>query len=89
MLSEVKELSLYLDTVGGQNRKQNVAAMFMYAIQTLKIEVISHNFLENRHSQMECDSIHSSTERENKYYIQCWTGYSNLDEQGEKIKIKI
>ena len=30
MLSEVKEVSLYSDTVGGQYRNQN--AMFMYAI---------------------------------------------------------
>ena len=34
MLSEVKDVSLYSDTIGGKNRNQNVAAMFMYAIQT-------------------------------------------------------
>ena len=67
MLSEVKEVSLYSDTVGGQNRNQNVAAQFMYAIQTIKIEVITHNFLENRHSKMKCDSMHSSIEQEKKW----------------------
>ena len=41
--------------------------MFMYAIQTLKIEVITHDFIENGHSQMECDSMHSSIEQEKKW----------------------
>lgn len=63
----VKEVSLFSDTCGGQNRNQNVAAMFMYAVQYLNIETITHNFLESGHSQMECDSMHAAIEAEKKW----------------------
>ena len=44
---ETKEVSLYSDTCGGQNRNRNVAAMFLYAVQQLPIKAITHNFLES------------------------------------------
>ena len=63
----VEEVSLFSDTCGGQNRNQNVAAMFLYAVQKLPIQMITHNFLESGHSHMECDSMHSAIETETKY----------------------
>ena len=63
----VKEGSFYSDTCGGQNRKQNVAALLMYAVQKTQVETITHNFLESGHSYMECDSMQSAIECEKKY----------------------
>ena len=62
----VHEVSLFSDTCGGQNRNQNVAAMFLYAVRNTQLRVITHNFLESGHSHMECDSMHSAIEREKK-----------------------
>lgn len=59
---EVKEVSLFSDTCGGQNRNQYVAALFLYISQTFHLEVIEHKFLEKGHSKMEADSMHSAIE---------------------------
>ena len=66
MVAWIKEILLYSDTCDGQKRNENVAAIFMYAIQTLKFKVITHNFLESGHSQMEFNSMYSSIERKKK-----------------------
>lgn len=54
------------DTCGGQNRNVNITAMFLYAVQTLDIEIIDHFFFEPGHSQMECDSVHAHIESASK-----------------------
>lgn len=64
--SNVTEVSLFSDTCGGQNRNQNVAAMFLYAVQNTSLQIITHNFLESGHSHMECDSMHAAIEHEKK-----------------------
>ena len=62
----VTEISLYSDTCGGQNRNQNIATIFMHAIETsTTLKCITHNFLESGHSHMECDSMHAAIENEN------------------------
>ena len=64
----VTEVTLYSNTCGGQNRNQNIAAMFMYAAQhSTTLKCITHNFLESGHSHMECDSMHAAIEHEKKY----------------------
>ena len=64
----VTEVTLYSDTCGGQNRNQNIAAMFMYADQhSTTLKCITHNFLESGHSHMECDSMHAAIEHEKRY----------------------
>jgi len=74
-----KEVSLYSDTCGGQNRNQNVAALFLYAVQKLDIDVITHNFLESGHSMMECDSMHSAIEKEKRYRdVYTMTGWAEI-----------
>lgn len=44
--TNVKELSVFSDTCGGQNRNQYVAALFLFAVQNTHLNVIQHNFLE-------------------------------------------
>uniref|UniRef100_A0A6P7G7I4 Uncharacterized protein LOC114338671 n=1 Tax=Diabrotica virgifera virgifera TaxID=50390 RepID=A0A6P7G7I4_DIAVI len=76
MNPEIKQLCLYSDTCGGQNRNQNVAALFLYLVQTSNLEIIEHKFLESGHTFMEVDSMHSAIEKAKKYVpvytIQDW-----------------
>lgn len=59
----VKEISLFCDTCGGQNRNQQVAAVLLHVLHVasnlVKIEL---KFLESGHTYMECDSMHSAIE---------------------------
>ena len=46
----VTEIFLYSNTCGGQNRNQNIATMFMHAIETsTTLKCNTHNFLESGH----------------------------------------
>ena len=59
----VEEISMFSDTCGGQNRNQNVAAVLLYAVQSIgHLQVIEQKFLEKGHTYMECDSMHSAIE---------------------------
>lgn len=60
--SHIKEISLYSDTCGGQNRNQYIAALFMYVVQNTHLESIEHKFMESGHSYLEADSMHSAIE---------------------------
>ena len=63
----VKEITFYSDTCGGQNRNQFVASAFLFALhQHGGIETINHKFFERGHSEMESDSIHSAVEHAKK-----------------------
>lgn len=57
----VNHLIMYSDTCGGQNRNQHLSAMFMHLVSARKL-IIDQIFMESGHSQMECDSAHSSIE---------------------------
>ena len=64
----VTQISLYSDTCGRQNRNKNIAIMFRHAIEhSATLKCITHNFLESRHSHMECDSMHAAIEHEEKF----------------------
>ena len=52
---------------GGRNCNQNVAAMFLHAVQQTPLQVSTHNFLKSGHSHMECDFMHSAIEREKRH----------------------
>nr|CAH7719606.1 unnamed protein product [Callosobruchus chinensis] len=85
-LSETfKEITLYSDTCGGQNRNQNVAALCLFLVQTTRLTVIEHKFLESGHSYMEVDSMHSAIEHQQKF-VQCKIGsiYSTWPDLREK-----
>ena len=64
--NSVKEISLFSDTCGGQNRNQFIAALFLYVVQTTHLEAVQHNFMEKGHSYMEVDAMHSAIERAKK-----------------------
>lgn len=64
---EVNHITVFSDTCGGQNRNQNIVALFLYLVQTSSIDIIEHKFLESGHSYMEVDSMHSAIEKEKKY----------------------
>ncbi|RZF44217.1 hypothetical protein LSTR_LSTR003857 [Laodelphax striatellus] len=65
--TEIKEISLYSDTCGGQNRNLQICALMLFLIKTTKLSVIEHKFMESGHSYMEVDSMHSAIEREKKH----------------------
>ena len=59
----VTEVSMFSDTCGGENRNQNIAAVLFYAVQSIDhISRVEQKFLEQGHTHMECDSMHSFTE---------------------------
>ncbi|XP_070212669.1 uncharacterized protein [Littorina saxatilis] len=59
--SHVKDVILYSDCCGGQNRNQYFATCFMHAVNTIpNINSITHKYLEPGHTQLECDSMHSA-----------------------------
>lgn len=60
--SSVKEVSLFSDTCGGQNRNQYMAALFLYIVQTYSVNIVEHKFLESGHTKMEVDSMHAAIE---------------------------
>jgi hypothetical protein len=64
--SDVQRLILYSDTCGGQNRNINFSSMCLYATTHLPITTIDHVYMESGHSQMECDSVHSTIEKATK-----------------------
>jgi len=55
---------MFSDTCGGQNRNIQMYAALLRACQTLpNIQSITQYMMESGHSQMECDSVHSTIER--------------------------
>lgn len=66
--SEIKNVILYSDTCGGQNKNSHVAVMFMILMQHSSLSVIDHKFLIPGHTRMECDTDHSIIEKKKKKY---------------------
>lgn len=65
-LGETNEVTFYSDTAPGQNRNSVVAAMFLRAVEQLPIGIINQKFMDSGHSEMECDSVHSTIEARGK-----------------------
>lgn len=78
----VGEVSLFSDTCGGQNRNQNVAAILLYAVNSIDhINVIEQKFLESGHTYMECDSMHSAIEFAKKHTaVFCLSSWKSIFE---------
>ena len=51
-----------VDNCGGQNKNKTMAATFHHIVRSLKVDVITHYFLEKGHTQNEGDSVHSVVE---------------------------
>ena len=63
----ISEITYYSDKCRGQNRNQFVAGAYLYSMAKFpNLQKINHKFLESGHSQMECDSIHSTIETAKK-----------------------
>lgn len=63
----IKQVTFYSDTCGGQNKNNIVAMMFMFLLHIHPtLEIINHKFLISGHSHMECDSDHAVIERTKK-----------------------
>ena len=52
------EFSLFSDNCGGQNKNKTMAATFHHIVRSLKVNIITHYFLEKDSTQNECDSMH-------------------------------
>ncbi|XP_050305149.1 uncharacterized protein LOC126742537 [Anthonomus grandis grandis] len=65
---EIKHVTLYSDTCGGQNKNSHIVAMFLVLMQLTHLESVDHKFLVPGHTHMECDSDHSVIERKKKKY---------------------
>lgn len=67
--ADVKSLTMYSDTCGGQNKNTHVAAMCIVAVlQSPSLEEINHKFLVPGHTHMECDTSHALIERNKKHF---------------------
>ena len=56
-----KEVTIYSDCCGGQNRNQNFTAALIHAVNTIpNLQTITQKYLETGHTQMECDSMHAA-----------------------------
>ncbi|KAJ8926964.1 hypothetical protein NQ314_020621 [Rhamnusium bicolor] len=63
----VTEVTFFSDRCGGQNLNKFVAAMFLSIILEIPhLQTVNLKFLVVGHSEMECDSMHSSIAREQK-----------------------
>ncbi|KAH9641860.1 hypothetical protein HF086_011610 [Spodoptera exigua] len=61
----VKDIRLWSDNCGGQNRNRIVFAMYLYVATVFGVR-ICHRFLEKGHTQQEGDSVHALIERSSK-----------------------
>lgn len=68
MLPEgVKQVVLYSDSCGGQNRNSHVSAMFLTLLQQRpQLKQIDHKFMVSGHSHLECDVDHGLIEKQKK-----------------------
>lgn len=65
---EVKEIVVWSDGCGYQNRNANVANAFSELARKYRV-LITQKYLVAGHTQMECDSMHSTIERKMKMDI--------------------
>jgi hypothetical protein len=63
-LPSANHVCFFSDSCPGQNRNRFVFAALLHAVVTLpNINILDHKYLESGHTQMECDSVHSTIER--------------------------
>ncbi len=63
---DVKAVSLFCDSCGGQNQNQFIPGALMYGIEDTHIECIDVKYLVSGHTYMEVDNMHSLIERAKK-----------------------
>ncbi|GFO12812.1 transmembrane and tpr repeat-containing protein 2 [Plakobranchus ocellatus] len=62
-LQSVKEIHMFSNNCGGQDRNRYVAFALWFARNHLSLSKITHTFLEKGHTETENDSIHATIER--------------------------
>ncbi|GFN84277.1 DNA repair protein rhp54 [Plakobranchus ocellatus] len=62
-LQSVKEIHMFPDNCGGQNRNRYEAFALWFARNHLSLSKITHTFLEKGHAETENDSFHATIER--------------------------
>lgn len=60
--TSVKNVIMFCDCCGGQNRNRFIANLLVYMNRNLQLDSIEIKFLESGHTQMEVDSMHSAIE---------------------------
>ena len=63
MQPEVRHLTAWSDSCGGQNRNKKVCCMWMHLLSVTNLETVSHKFLESGHSYLPCDSDFGDVEK--------------------------
>ena len=64
--NDVKHLTAWSDSCGGQNRNIKVCAMWMHLLEKSQLESIDHKFLDSGHSYLPCDSDFGDIEKHAK-----------------------
>lgn len=62
--AENLDIIFYSDNCSGQNKNKFILALYIYAVNTLKIKSITHKFFIKGHTQNEGDSVHARIESE-------------------------
>lgn len=89
-IQEVKHLTIFSDTCGGQNRNQFIAALLLWAVNAIDhIDIIEKKFLESGHTQMEVDSMHASIENTSRNVsVTSVADWKNIFKLARKKRVK-
>lgn len=87
---EVKHLTIFSDTCGGQNRNQFIAALLLWAVNSIPhIDIIEQKFLESGHTHMEVDSMHASIENASRNVsVNSVSDWKNIFKLARKKRVK-
>ena len=84
---DVNRVILYSDACAGQNRNLSFSTICLSAVQAHTLEIMNLIYMESGHSQMECDSAHSTIESALKDKdIYCPADYFHIAAMARKQK---
>jgi hypothetical protein len=88
--ANVKHLTIFSDTCGGQNRNRNIAALLLWTVQNHNhLNIIEQKFLESGHTYMEVDSMHAAIENAAKNVsLNSVSDWKNIFKQARKKQVK-
>ena len=87
------EIIYYSDSCTGQQRNLPFCIMCLYSVTNLPVKIITHNYFEREHSQMEGDSVHATiecaTKRSEIYSPSDWVyAIKNAKQKDPKYEVK-
>lgn len=91
-IGDKDEIIYYSDSCTGQQRNLQFCIMCLLCVTNFPIKVITHNYVERGHSQMEGDSVHAtikhSTKRLEMYSSDDWIlGIKNAKQTSPKYAV--